>query len=739
MSDGGAQRYVFPPFHDNDGNLYRGIKVLVTSAGTTNAKTYWTDEAKTSAVNSGVLTDSDNDGIVSAYFDGDYRFRVTQSDDSALDTAIDWDNVKVTSDTATMWEGNFGTSYPTAAASNIWHLFAKTDANNDTAVLGINTGAGFATITDTVADDLEDAISTIGATDTVLAINDTQTLTGNLTIPSNIHLKIGITGSIVTAGSDLTMNGKLEAGLYQIFDVSGGGSVTLGVGSVIGIHPEWWGAIPDNSTDCSTAFQAAGNSVDGVSVGVKGGTIITSHGKYKCNSQVIFEGSISLQGTSSLGSGIYSGQTNADALFLFKNSSASTQSNYVRDIYFYGNGSNHTGGCIEFDSPYKASIERCEITNWGGIGINSFQSETTTCQTVSIRDCRIHQNYKGGVKHGGTTTQGFFLHLEGNSINTNGYYGLYLAYSDNSMVINNEFAGYAYGNTPVGAAHQAVPIAIARGNTNTIMNNSFENNGGTSGTANYNIRTSWNGDTQADDANTTRNLVIMNNDFQGANSNDQDLTHIHFHWAYNATIQGNHFEDAGKSGSFYGIEWGTISAYSNFVFINNEWDATLDGKFTGTTPSWGYRWYDILQSGGVVPIAAGVATSGTGEDDLYTFTCSPDSIGEYGGVRITASGTVTGTNDAKTIKLYFGSTVIGTVAEAAGATDDWIIEATVLNITSSVQRSAVKAWQAGAVEVGDYVASAEDTTAAVIVKITGECANASDSITNLVFKVERIN
>lgn len=150
MSDGGGQRHVFGPFFDDSGDIYRGIKVLVTTTGTTNAKTYWTDEAKTTAVNSGVLTDSDSDGIATAFFDGDYRFRVTQSDDSALDTAIDWDTTKVTSDTATMWEGNFGTSYPTAAAKNRWQLFAKVDGSNNFNELGINEGAAFKTIVKSV-------------------------------------------------------------------------------------------------------------------------------------------------------------------------------------------------------------------------------------------------------------------------------------------------------------------------------------------------------------------------------------------------------------------------------------------------------------------------------------------------------------------------------------------------------------------------------------------------------------
>ena len=150
MSDGGAQHFSFGPFFDDDGAIYRGIVVLIDSVGTTSAKTYWTDEDKTTAVNSGVLTDADADGIARAFFDGDYRFRVGKTGSTHgtiinLDNAIDWDDVKITSDTATMWEGNFGTSFPTAAVANRWHQFAKVTAGNKLVFMGINIGAEFVT------------------------------------------------------------------------------------------------------------------------------------------------------------------------------------------------------------------------------------------------------------------------------------------------------------------------------------------------------------------------------------------------------------------------------------------------------------------------------------------------------------------------------------------------------------------------------------------------------------------
>lgn len=262
MSDGGAQWREFGPFPADDGTIFKGIKVLVTDAGTTNAKKYWTDEGKTSAVSSGVLTDSDADGVVGAFFDGDYRFRVTQFDDSALDNPIDWDKVKVTSDTATMWEGNFGTTYPTAAAKNIFHQFLKVDnaTTPATAEIGINMGSAFITLSDSITDDFNAAITAIGGSSATLKVTTALTLTANATVPINIALVITKTGSIVTDGNTLTINGSLDAGPWKIFTATTG-EVVFGQ-LVEAIYPDWWtlNATP-GTTDMSTAIQSAFDSL----------------------------------------------------------------------------------------------------------------------------------------------------------------------------------------------------------------------------------------------------------------------------------------------------------------------------------------------------------------------------------------------------------------------------------------------------------------------------------------------
>lgn len=233
MSDGGAQFKQFGPFFDNNGVLYRGIKINVYAAGTTNNKTYWTDEGKTSA-GAHPLVDSDNDGLVSAYFDGDYRFQIKDSSGVDLDVALDDDLVKVTSDMATMWEGNFGTSYPSAAAKNRWQLFAKVDASNNFLELGINEGAGFITISGKpiTFDPRAFGAKFDGATDDYTAlqacIDATLAVKGRMIMPPGTA--ICNTGLVIDGAGSLFMilEGSGWGTIIDFSGVSSGDALTLG-------------------------------------------------------------------------------------------------------------------------------------------------------------------------------------------------------------------------------------------------------------------------------------------------------------------------------------------------------------------------------------------------------------------------------------------------------------------------------------------------------------------------------
>ena len=137
MSNGGG-RFQFFQFEDATGIPYSSCKLYHYAAGTTTDKDIWTDEAKTTPAAQPIVGDSR--GIVTFYADGDYKLLLKDSSDNTLYT---WDNIRITSDSATMWEGNHGTAYPSAAAANIWQLFAKHTAGNVLQELGINNGSSF--------------------------------------------------------------------------------------------------------------------------------------------------------------------------------------------------------------------------------------------------------------------------------------------------------------------------------------------------------------------------------------------------------------------------------------------------------------------------------------------------------------------------------------------------------------------------------------------------------------------
>ncbi len=228
-----------------------------------------------------------------------------------------------------------------------------------------------------------------------------------------------------------------------------------------------------------------------------------------------------------------------------------------------------------------------------------------------------------------------------------------------------------------------------------------------------------------------------------------------------------------RDGAGHVIQSGTISVYTTgtttptsiytsstgAVAVNSVTSDATDGSFTFYVDNSDYdtsQRFDItLSKSGyssktysdvaIFPQATyklftSVSSSGTGEDTLMTVTIPAGALRVNGGVRITAAGTKTNLNGNKTLKMYFG-TKSWTFGTATNDANDWRCEAMVFNAgaTNTQRVTWIGSHDSTLIPpLSGYETATEDTTADVIIKCTGECANASDTITQTMLIVELI-
>lgn len=103
------------------------------------------------------------------------------------------------------------------------------------------------------------AVSAIGSTRCTVVVRDDITMAASATFPTTATLRIENNAQITTTGYTLTCNGPFECHPVQCF--AGTGTVAFGHRSVRSVFPQWWGAIGDGSTSCTTPIQTAINVV----------------------------------------------------------------------------------------------------------------------------------------------------------------------------------------------------------------------------------------------------------------------------------------------------------------------------------------------------------------------------------------------------------------------------------------------------------------------------------------------
>lgn len=163
----------------------------------------------------------------------------------------------------------WSTQYGTAGIAKLQDLVAKLD-NLPIASLSVK-----------YAGDLSAAISDIGSTPAMLAIDTDHTLAAPVTIPKT--LTILPAGGIITLDvHDLTVNSAPIDTLRQWINQDSTGVADFSGESISHVRPEWWGAKPDEPGDDAPYIQQA---VDSLGTN-EGGIVQCAKGVYDIQSQI---------------------------------------------------------------------------------------------------------------------------------------------------------------------------------------------------------------------------------------------------------------------------------------------------------------------------------------------------------------------------------------------------------------------------------------------------------------------
>lgn len=289
----------------------------------------------------------------------------------------------------------------------------------------------------------------------------TIVITTNTTIPSNIHLTVK-KGTIfsIAAGATLTINGTLDAGLYQIFSCTGTGAVKFGDAThwakVKEVYPQWWGAKGDGSQDDVTYIQAAIDCFSNANTTYTGGTVYISPGNYLiAASGLTVGGTITIKGAGGKESRIY---TTAPAAAVVSFITGSDVSNVVIDgLYFYGGATARSwvyGGGVGFAKGYYCTIKNCTFEKLAGYAVgfgrigtdNTTYSAYCTAENNIVVDC--YSDGIGGLLHYYTKIINNTLDTVGTDADNFGIAGdaVFYATIANNVVKNCAGYGISIGN-----------------------------------------------------------------------------------------------------------------------------------------------------------------------------------------------------------------------------------------------------------------------------------------------------
>jgi hypothetical protein len=198
-----------PQFFNSNGQILTGGYVAFYSPGTNNYKNVFGTYSSTTPIANPVALDSA--GMASIWLNGFY------------DVAV-YDGVN-----ADPTIGDYGTLLYTVSS-----ISSVSEIPSATLTLPYTDASEYVTLNATIT-----ALGTSNPAE--VWVTDQQTLTGNLVIPANITVRVTRSGSIISNGYTITVNGPFEAPNQTVFLGFTSGRVLFGANSSKEVCPEWWG------------------------------------------------------------------------------------------------------------------------------------------------------------------------------------------------------------------------------------------------------------------------------------------------------------------------------------------------------------------------------------------------------------------------------------------------------------------------------------------------------------------
>jgi hypothetical protein len=367
-------------FDDDDGEPCSGCKVFFYETGTATKQATYTDAGGGTPNSNPVVLDSAGQASIWLNEGDQYRVILAPSTDSDPPVSPIW------------------------TVDNVDSIQTLTIAN-DSIFLVQHTSAGYHSYRLlSEFTDLADAVVTLGATDTELRLNSSDS--SSTTVPDNITVR-PIIGYVMSG--TVTWNGPIVG--EPMFQWLSGANHTLTGAKVRGVPVEWFGAVADGSTDNSTAINNCLAAVHN-STADGSGKILFGRGTYKFGSTIELDEGTTVQGASEFDTVLwYSGTTSAlntishgVVMKNFHLTSLDPSTTGWMTQNQAGTGTGQTGILIE---SVQCKIQNCRISYFnkstsGSEGI-AIKTNGSNCFSGLVENCYIRFCY-GGISLEDTVT-----------------------------------------------------------------------------------------------------------------------------------------------------------------------------------------------------------------------------------------------------------------------------------------------------------------------------------------------